>query len=131
MDTLSWVSLRTQASLGMPCAVCGTMDNVEMHHIRHIRKQPYTELGEANYLRVMALRNRKQIPVCSLCHQTIQTGKYVGTNLKKLVDLDNKLVDNRVLHVESFVKPGKEYHSKPLEDRGWSEKTNQPRKGQR
>lgn len=102
-----------------------------MHHIRHIRKQPYTEWGEANYLRVMALRNRKQIPVCSLCHQTIQTGKYVGTNLKKLVDLDNKLVDNRVLHVESFVKLGKEYHSKPLEDRGWSEKTNQPRKGQR
>jgi len=45
VDTITWVSLRTQASLGMPCAICGTMDRVEMHHIRHIRKQPYTELG--------------------------------------------------------------------------------------
>ncbi len=119
VDKLTWVSLRTQASLGMPCAICGTMDNVEMHHIRHIRKQAYTELAEPNFLRVMALRNRKQIPVCFQCHRTIDDGEYQGPGLRKLISLDNKLVDNRVLHVESFVKPGREYHSRPLEERGW------------
>jgi len=125
VDTLTWVSLRTQASLGMPCAICGTMNNVEMHHIRHLRKQDYTELKNLNFLRMLALRNRKQIPVCSSCHKVIHDGEYKGESLGKLTRLDNKLVDNRVLHVESFVKPGKEYHSRSLEERGWMEKNQQ------
>jgi nicotine oxidoreductase len=118
VDQITWVSLRTQASLSMPCAVCGSMEDVEMHHIKHIRKTAYSLLKEQNFLRVMSLRNRKQIPVCQSCHWHIHRGDYKGPPLRTLINLDNKLVDNRVLHVESYVKPGKEYHSKSLEERG-------------
>jgi len=31
----------------------------------------------------------------------------------------SKMVDNRILHVESFVKPGKEYFASTLEEKGW------------
>jgi retron-type reverse transcriptase len=121
LNAISWVSLRTQASLDMPCASCGTFDKVHQHHIKHIRKRSYTLIPEAeSYKQIMALRNRKQIPLCSDCHpKLVHPGKYTGPPLIKLAPTRQNLVDNRVIHVESFVKPGAEYHSKPLEERGW------------
>jgi len=105
----------------MPCASCGTFDKVHQHHIKHIRKRSYTLIPEAeSYKQIMALRNRKQIPLCSDCHlKLVHPGKYTGPPLIKLAPTRQNLVDNRVIHVESFVKPGAEYHSKPLEERGW------------
>jgi len=121
-DMINWVSLRTRAAFDMPCAICGAMDDIQMHHIKHIRKTAYRDLEQANYLRIMALRNRKQIPVCHYCHRHVIHGaKYQGPPLKSLIKMDNKLVDNRVVHLESFVKPGKEYFSRSLQQRGWRE----------
>jgi hypothetical protein len=73
---------------------------------------------------MMSLRNRKSIPVCRSCHMNeIHAGKYSGTALNKLLS-SRTLVDNRVIHVESFVKPGKEYFAKSLEEKGWKEVIN-------
>jgi len=121
VDFISWVSVRTKASFDMPCAICGSFEEIEMHHIRHVRKTAYRDLSQFNWLRMLSLRNRKQIPVCHYCHRHVIHGsKYQGPPLRRLVRLDDKLVDNRVIHVESFVKPGQEYFSRPLEERGWS-----------
>jgi len=38
VDYISWVSLRARAPFDMPCAICVTSGNIEMHHIRHVRK---------------------------------------------------------------------------------------------
>lgn len=79
LDYFSWVSLRSRAPFHMPCLICGCPDNVEMHHIRHIRKSPYKGLQGMSFLRIMNLRNRKQIPVCRRCHiKVIHAGKYSG-----------------------------------------------------
>ncbi len=122
LERLHWTSVRTQAAFSMPCAVSGSGEQVQMYHLRHIRKQAYTEMKEYNYVRMLALSNRKQIPVCAICHRSIiHAGKYQGPPLKSLINLNDKLVDNRVIHVESFVKPGKEYFSKTLPERGWRE----------
>lgn len=119
LECISWVSLRTQASFAMPCANCGSDQNVHQHHIRQIRKTAFELLPDAMpYQKVMALRNRKQIPLCSNCHRNlVHAGQYSGYALLKLVP--QKLMDNRVIHVESFVKPGVEYNSKSLEEKGW------------
>ena len=72
---------------------------------------------------MLALRNRKQIPVCHTCHRFVIHGaKYQGPPLRSLISIDDKLVDNRVIHLESYVKPGQEYFSKPLEERGWKQR---------
>jgi hypothetical protein len=115
LEKISWVSLRTQASFAMPCANCGAVDNVQQHHVKHIRKTAYELISkDLPYKQVMALRNRKQVPLCAHCHKhLVHKGKYEGTALIKLVP--TTLLDNRTLHVESFVKPGIEYHSKSLE----------------
>jgi hypothetical protein len=87
----------------------------------------------------MALRNRKQIPLCATCHlKLVHAGKYDGPALIKLAP--NKLADNisfyrlRLLwptattgvaykiSVSNIVKPGKEYFSKSLTERGWRPK---------
>lgn len=117
LERISWVSLRTQAALDMPCANCGTLINVHQHHIR---KTAYELLPDSMpYKKVMALRNRKQVPLCEFCHRKlVHAGQYSGYALFKLVP--QKLFDNRTIHVESFVKPGLEYNSKSLEEKGWN-----------
>lgn len=119
LERISWVSLRTQASFAMPCANCGTTEEVQQHHVRHIRKTAYELISkELPYKQVLALRNRKQVPLCEKCHRyLVHSGTYNGTALINLVP--TRLVDNRVLHVESFVKPGIEYHAKSLTQKGW------------
>jgi len=61
LDYITWVSFRRMAPLHMPCLICGSKDGVEMHHIKHIRKSPYSKLQNLAYLQIMQLRNRKQI----------------------------------------------------------------------
>lgn len=118
LDKISWTSLRTQASFDMPCAACGSFKNVHQHHITHVRKTSYALLAEEMpWRKVMALRNRKQVSLCADCHiNKVHRGKYNG---ERLINLSRTLVDNRIVHVESFVKPGIEYNTRTLEERGW------------
>lgn len=76
------IRLRTRSKLGWPCCICGNADSVEMHHIRHVRKM--TDKKVTGFTRVMAIMNRKQVPVCSKCHTKIHRGEYDGLRLKDL-----------------------------------------------
>ncbi|MCE7651036.1 reverse transcriptase/maturase family protein [Vibrio fluvialis] len=72
--------LRTRSKLDSPCCICGETENIEMHHVRSIRK-----IGEKvkGFTKVMRALNRKQIPVCRACHVKIHSGKYDGISLSK------------------------------------------------
>jgi retron-type reverse transcriptase len=124
LDKIKWVNLRTAAALDLPCFICGSQYNVEMHHINHVRKRKFSQIPEKNFWeKIMALRNRRQIPVCSCCHRTvIHKGEYQGDSLKDgTLNLKQTLkgYDNRLAHLESFIKPGKEYFAKTLTEKGW------------
>lgn len=58
---------------GLVCAVCGSDYKIEMHHIRAM-KDIKNKKGTLEYLRVK--RNRKQIPVCRICHMAHHNGKW-------------------------------------------------------
>lgn len=119
LERINWVKWRTVANLSLPCSICGSFDNVEMHHVRHIRKSNYHDIPETRtWEKMMSLRNRKQIPLCAEHHRIIHSGKYDGPSLNKMIDVQ-KLYDNRIIHPESFVKVGKIYTSKNLEEKGW------------
>jgi retron-type reverse transcriptase len=120
LNTITWVSYRTQSTFDLPCSICGSKDSIEMHHIRHIRKSPYSKLENKSFLQVMSLRNRKSIPICRNCHiNVIHKGKYSGEALSNLMTRKT-LTDNRIVHIESFIKTGKEYYAKSLEEKGWA-----------
>ena len=78
-------SRRTEAVMHLlfgKCAICGSDDAVEMHHIRRLSdidrpgRRP-----KANWEKIMAARRRKTIPVCSKCHDDIHAGRYDGQRL--------------------------------------------------
>jgi group II intron reverse transcriptase/maturase len=79
----AWGPRRTQTRLLDDCAICGSRDHVEMHHVRHIRKRGQKVQGFTLYL---AAINRKQVPVCQKCHREIHNGKYDGASLSSLLE---------------------------------------------
>ena len=79
-EFLNW-RLRTQFHFWEPCLICGTTENIEMHHVKHIRKSNQKAQG---FTQLMSRLNRKQIPVCKNCHVQIHNGKYDGISLKEL-----------------------------------------------
>jgi len=83
VDPLQWsMKLRSRSKLGMPCCICGSKSDVEMHHVRHIRKIGEKEPVGINAL--LRLLNRKQLPVCARCHQKIHRGEYDRLRLSDL-----------------------------------------------
>jgi hypothetical protein len=74
--------LRTKSKLGWTCCICNANQHVAMHHVRHIRKM--TDKQAKGFTSVMAALNRKQIPVCRVCHRKIHNGAYDGLKLTDL-----------------------------------------------
>lgn len=76
----TFIKLRTRSKLFSPCCICGETENIEMHHVKHVRK-----IGEKvkGFTAIMAKINRKQVPVCHACHVKIHNGKYDGLKLSE------------------------------------------------
>jgi len=74
--------LRTRSKLGLACCICGKTESIDMHHIRHVRKM--SDKKAKGFIKLMAILNRKQVPVCRQCHLGIHSGKYDGLKLEDL-----------------------------------------------
>jgi len=76
--------METRSKLGKPCCVCGeTAGQIVMHHVRHIRKLSHKREARG-FNRILRAINRKQIPVCTICHGKIHRGEYDGVKLTEL-----------------------------------------------
>lgn len=64
--------------LDQPCANCGARERIEMHHIKHIKT---LNVKLSSFDRMVALINRKQVPLCKSCHQKVHNGTYFGFTL--------------------------------------------------
>lgn len=69
----NWNAKFTKTNLFSKCVVCGANEEVEMHHVRKIKKlRNDRELDF--FTRQMIAVNRKQVPVCRLHHEKLHTG---------------------------------------------------------
>lgn len=74
---------RERKDLKGPCVVCGSSENIEVHHVRSLKKRP----RKGNFLEdMMSKMNRKQVPLCKPCHQQVHSGRYDGKSFR----LDSK-----------------------------------------
>jgi retron-type reverse transcriptase len=73
--------MRTRSKLGKPCCICGDGGQIEMHHVRHVRKLSHKRVA-TGFNRILI--NRKQIPVCTTCHGRIHRGEYDSLKLSEL-----------------------------------------------
>lgn len=124
-EKLMWINIRTQSSFDLPCSICGSEEDIEMHHIKHVRKNRYDLIDKnESWSKAMYLRNRKQIPVCRECHiNIIHKGKYGGMSLNTITP--RIMYDNRIITIESHInkrainKEKPENYTKTLEEKGW------------
>ena len=74
----------TRSKIDSRCCICGSTEQIEMHHVKHIRKGGKNP--NKGFNRLMANLNRKQIPVCEECHDHIHAGRYDGKSLSDFAD---------------------------------------------
>lgn len=61
------------------CELCGSTQDVEVHHIRHMKDLNVKgHRIKPDWLTAMATRKRKTLVVCSACHRRIHSGKEDG-----------------------------------------------------
>jgi predicted component of type VI protein secretion system len=70
---------RTAFKFSTCCCICGSIDKLQMHHIRKLQGN-----RSKGFTKVLAQLGRKQIPVCAECHHNIHTGQYDGVSLREL-----------------------------------------------
>ena len=121
LDRINWVNIRTKASFDLPCSLCGSDENIEMHYIKHVRKNKYSDIDkQKTWEQVMVLRNRKQIPVCRNCHMNIiHKGSYGGSALHTMSI--EKMFNNRIINIENYIHKGdlNINYNKSLSEKGW------------
>ena len=70
---------RTKDRLEAPCSICKSKVDVEMHHVRKLRN---SNIKKVDYLTERMIKmNRKQIPICKVCHHKLHSGKNYGPGL--------------------------------------------------
>lgn len=84
MRTINWRSRRNLTNF---CLICGTYENVEMHHISAIRKGKVI-----GFAQVMKQLNRKAIPLCRQHHKEVHMSKYDDIKLTDLIDVESILL---------------------------------------
>ena len=81
LKALEW-KVSTKDRLESRCSVCEAEDNIEMHHIKHIKT---LNLKLSEFDKAVASINRKQVPLCKRCHHKVHKGDYSGIDLKRIV----------------------------------------------
>ena len=74
----------TQRLLAQTCELCGSTENIEVHHIRKLAD--LTQVGKRDkpdWVKAMATRRRKTLVVCQNCHHAIHYGRYDKIPLSK------------------------------------------------
>lgn len=67
IEKLAKATIRSRAVLESNCTICGSNENIEMHHVRKLRDS--SRKIKSDYLTSMMSRmNRKQFPMCRSCH---------------------------------------------------------------
>lgn len=102
----SWNSKFTKSNLWEQCAICGTDEDVEMHHVRSIRdlRDPKGK-NKDWFTRAMNGINRKQIPLCRTHHMKLHHNKL---DIFETTSFNNYIMKKKQVHIEEFTKHAKD-----------------------
>ena len=70
--TQTWTNSLTLSQFDEPCAICGTMDNIEIHHIRSVKD---VRVKTRTYAQWVGGFLRKSIPLCKEHHVKLHSSK--------------------------------------------------------
>src|SRR5258707_6508412 len=70
--------------LAEKCELCGSRENVEVHHIRKLADLEKGGRERPRWVKIMAARRRKTLMVCHLCHHAIHAGQPTRRRISEL-----------------------------------------------
>lgn len=87
----TWSNSLTLSQFDEPCAICGTLDNIEMHHIKSVNS---VRVKTRTYAQWIGAFHRKSIPLCKEHHKLLHAGKLSHEDATKLSKYKGKLKNN-------------------------------------
>lgn len=85
LASTAWRLAKTISNQGAPCAICGSYENIQMHHVRALKDIAKSTNAIHKY---MIAIERKQIPVCRKHHLELHRGNW--SNKPSKVVSENK-----------------------------------------
>ena len=95
MDKLlsqSWSNSLTRTQFDEPCAICGTLDNIEIHHIRSVKD---VRVKTRTYTQWVGAFRRKSIPLCKVHYNMLHAEKLTKDDVKRLSKYKGKKIDSK------------------------------------
>jgi hypothetical protein len=83
----TWSNSLTRSQFDEPCAICGTMENLEIHHIRSVKN---VRVKTRTYAQWVGGFERKSIPLCKEHHIMYHSGRLSREEIKKLSEYKDK-----------------------------------------
>ena len=77
----------TQSQFDEVCVLCGTNNNIEMHHIRYVKN---VRVKAHTYAQWEGAFNRKLIPLCSNHHLAYHNGTLTKDEIQKIAEYKGK-----------------------------------------
>lgn len=77
----TWSNSLTRSQFDEPCVICGTMENLEIHHIRSVKN---VRVKTRTYAQWVGGFERKSIPLCKGHHIMYHSGKLSREEITKL-----------------------------------------------
>jgi group II intron reverse transcriptase/maturase len=70
---IKWNNKLTNTNLLKPCCICGSTENIHMHHLKHVKdlKSKYANKEIDFFTLQMRAINRKQLPLCKAHHNAV------------------------------------------------------------
>jgi hypothetical protein len=73
LAAMAWRLASTISNQGAPCSICGSYENVQMHHVRALKDIDKSENAVHKHMKAI---QRKQIPVCRIHHLALHKGNW-------------------------------------------------------
>jgi hypothetical protein len=82
-----WASNLQETSFGKACAICGSTNKIEMHHVRKVAniRSKFKVDGQSSSKLISAM-NRKQIPLCYFHHKELHKGNLGYWEYRKVAE---------------------------------------------
>uniref|UniRef100_UPI0023F2B125 reverse transcriptase n=1 Tax=Cyathus jiayuguanensis TaxID=380660 RepID=UPI0023F2B125 len=79
LASMAWRLEKTISSQGAPCAICGSFENIQMHHVRALKD--IAKSRNVVHKHMIAIQ-RRQIPVCREHHLILHKGNWSNKPMK-------------------------------------------------
>ena len=82
---VTWASKLTETKFGKSCTICGSTNDLEMHHVRSVKDIRATfKTGNTTYEKWVGAMKRKQVPLCKYHHDLYHKGQLTHADLKEI-----------------------------------------------